>query len=78
MKNISLWSDEELADELIGALESMALQYLSNVDRDAMTRDFTMAGKRCLEILEALGKIRTDDGIHYIWTKGNEQILPED
>jgi hypothetical protein len=71
--DIKTWNDEELADELTGALEYMALQYLSDVDGEVMNHDCMIAGERCLEILEALGKVKTEDGIHYTWVE--ETIL---
>ena len=55
--------------ELIEVMGSMALQYLSDVDGDIMTHDM-VAGERCLDVLLRLGKVKTDDGVHYTWIKG--------
>lgn len=67
MIDISLWSDEELSNELRVALQYMALQYLSDIDGEMMTHDFMIAGEKCLGLLEALGKVKTSDGVHYTW-----------
>ena len=67
MIDISNWNEEELNEELRIALQYMALQYLLDADGAVMTRNFTIAGKKCLEILEALGKVETSDGVHYTW-----------
>lgn len=69
MMDISFWNDEDLSEELREILEAMALQYLSDVDGEVMTHDFMIAGERCLDILESLGRVKTDDGIHYTWIK---------
>ena len=72
MIDISNWNEEELNEELRIALQHMALQYLSDVDGIVMTHDFTIAGKKCLEILEALGEVETSDGVHYTWKEGSD------
>ena len=60
---------DTLNDELIETLEDMARQYLSDIDGNIMTHDFMIAGERCLDVLTSLGRVKTDDEIHYTWVE---------
>ena len=55
----------DMGEKLTDVAEYMARQYLTDVDDNIMTHDFMIAGEMCLSILLELGKIETDDGIHY-------------
>ena len=52
-------------EDILDALEGMALQYLSDVDGNIMTHDFMIAGENCLDVLQRLGKVKSDDGVSY-------------
>ena len=55
----------DMVEKLTDVAEYMARQYLTDVDDNIMTHDFMITGEMCLSILLELGKIETDDGIHY-------------
>lgn len=59
----------DMVEKLTDVAEYMARQYLTDVDDNIMTHDFMITGEMCLSILLELGKIETDDGIHYTWTE---------
>ncbi len=61
--------DKPTYEELVEALEEMALQYLTDVTDQYMTHSFMVAGENCLDILARLGKIRSVDNVAYTWVE---------
>lgn len=60
-----------IISELVDALETMALQYLSDLDMIWLEAEREVDSK-CLEVLEKLGKLeKTEEGF-YTWTKQSE------
>ena len=59
---------QELNQQLIASLESMASQYLTRSD-GRMTHDFMSAGEECLPLLEDLGIVTTADDVYYEWVE---------
>lgn len=59
-------------EELVEALEGLALQYLTKWDSDTLTHDFMSAGEYALPILERLGSIESIGPAEWRWVEGHE------